>query len=176
MAEDRAAPGGTEPASAVPERAALDVELAQILALLPGRFAGSMPAMDDPSGERTHPIYHKIVRIEAPRFGRTVADFGTGLWWFETVKPGPVAGRHGTVMAPHVNVAIFARGINIHLNTRIYFADEAAANAADPVLRLIEQPHRRETLLARGEERDGTAVYRIELRLQGEGETVFFDV
>ena len=109
-------------------------------------------------------------------FGRTVADFGTGLWWFETVKPGPVAGRHGTVMAPHINVAIFARGINVHLNTRIYFADEPEANAADPVLRLIEQPHRRETLLARREERDRTIVYRIDLRLQGEGETVFFDV
>ena len=109
-------------------------------------------------------------------FGRAVADFKTGVWWFDTVKPGPVEGRHGTVMAPHVNVAIFARGINIHLNTRIYFADEAEANAKDPVMRLIEQEKRRETLLARREEREGQIVYRIEFRLQGDDETVFFDV
>jgi protocatechuate 3,4-dioxygenase alpha subunit len=109
-------------------------------------------------------------------FGRAVADFQTGLWWFDTVKPGPVQGRHGTTMAPHVNVAIFARGINIHLHTRIYFADEVRANAEDPVLRLIEQEKRRETLMARREEREGRTVYRIELRLQGDDETVFFDV
>lgn len=109
-------------------------------------------------------------------FGRAAADFASGLWWFETVKPGRVPGRHGGDMAPHVNLALFARGINVHLNTRIYFADEAEANANDPVLRLIEPERRRETLLARREERDGRAVYRIELRLQGEGETVFLDV
>ncbi|MEK0084628.1 protocatechuate 3,4-dioxygenase subunit alpha [Benzoatithermus flavus] len=109
-------------------------------------------------------------------FGRAVSDFATGLWWFETVKPGPVPGRHGTLMAPHINVAVFARGINIHLNTRIYFADEADANAKDPVLRLIEQEERRKTLLARREERQGQVVYRFDIRLQGEDETVFFDV
>jgi protocatechuate 3,4-dioxygenase alpha subunit len=108
-------------------------------------------------------------------FGRAAADFETGLWWFETVKPGPVPGRRG-MMAPHVNVAIFARGINIHLNTRIYFADEAAANADDPVLRLIEPETRRKTLLARREERGRDVVYRFDIRLQGEEETVFFDV
>jgi protocatechuate 3,4-dioxygenase alpha subunit len=109
-------------------------------------------------------------------FGRAVADFKTGLWWFDTIKPGPVVGRHGTVMAPHINVTIFARGINIHLNTRIYFADEVEANAKDPVLRLIEQEKRRDTLLARREARDGQVAYRIEFRLQGDDETVFFDV
>jgi protocatechuate 3,4-dioxygenase alpha subunit len=111
-------------------------------------------------------------------FGRTVADFGTGLWWFETVKPGRVPGRHGTVMAPHVNLAIFARGINIHLNTRLYFADEVEANASDPVLRLVENEQRRQTLIARRDEGDrgGVAVYRFDIRLQGENETVFFDV
>ena len=109
-------------------------------------------------------------------FGRAVTDFETGIWAFETVKPGAVPGRHGTSMAPHINVAIFARGINIHLNTRIYFADETAANERDPVLRLIEPRPRRETLIARREERDGTTIYRIDIRLQGEKETVFFDV
>ena len=71
---------------------------------------------------------------------------------------------------------IFARGINIHLNTRIYFAEEVEANAKDPVLRLIEQEKRRDTLIARREEREGQVVYRIEFRLQGDNETVFFDV
>lgn len=126
--------------------------------------------------------HHPADRQEKPTdpafrcFGRAVSDFRTGLWWFETVKPGAVPGRHGTLMAPHINAAVFARGINIHLNTRIYFADEAAANARDPVLRLIEQEHRRETLLARREEREGQVVYRFDIRLQGDGETVFFDV
>ena len=109
-------------------------------------------------------------------WGRAVSDFETGLWWFDTVKPGKVAGRHGRIMAPHINVAIFARGINLGLNTRIYFADEEEANAADPVLGLIEQTPRRATLLARREERDGRPVYRFDIRLQGEHETVFLDV
>jgi protocatechuate 3,4-dioxygenase, alpha subunit len=110
-------------------------------------------------------------------FGRAASDFGSGLWWFETVKPGPVPGRHGGDMAPHVSVAVFARGINVHLNTRIYFADEEQANAQDPVLRLIEPAPRRATLLAHPEgERDGLPVYRFDIRLQGENETVFFDV
>jgi protocatechuate 3,4-dioxygenase alpha subunit len=109
-------------------------------------------------------------------FGRAVSDFKTGLWWFETIKPGSVMGRHGRPMAPHINVAVFARGINIHLNTRIYFADEAEANANDPVLNLIELEPRRATLLAGREERGGQVVYRFDIRLQGENETVFFDV
>lgn len=109
-------------------------------------------------------------------FGRAAADLGTGLWWFETVKPGRVPGRRGAVMAPHVNVALFARGINLHLNTRIYFADEAEANAQDPVLQLIEPPTWCRTLLAQVQRRDGSTVYRLDIRLQGEDETVFFDV
>ena len=79
-------------------------------------------------------------------------------------------------MAPHLNLWIVARGINIGLNTRLYFDDEAEANAADPVLNLVEQVNRRATLIAKREMRDGAAVYRLDIRLQGEGETVFFDV
>ena len=109
-------------------------------------------------------------------FGRAVADFATGAWWFDTVKPGPAPGRDGTPMAPHIVLTLLARGINIHLVTRLYFADEVEANDADPVLRLIEQPIRRETLLAQRSQRDGRIVYRLEIRLQGERETVFFDV
>jgi protocatechuate 3,4-dioxygenase alpha subunit len=79
-------------------------------------------------------------------------------------------------MAPHLSLWIVARGINIGLHTRMYFADETAANAEDPVLRLVEQPARRETLMAPRLEQDGEIVYRFDIRLQGDGETVFFDV
>jgi protocatechuate 3,4-dioxygenase, alpha subunit len=133
----------------------------------------------DANGRYDHPEDRREGKPLDPAFrgfGRAAADFETGLWWFETVKPGKVPGRHGTVMAPHLNVTIFARGINTHLNTRIYLADEAEANAQDPVLRLVEQEARRQTLLARREEREGRVVYRLDIRLQGENETVFFDV
>jgi len=109
-------------------------------------------------------------------FGRAATDFKTGLYWFETVKPGRVMGRDGRPMAPHLNLAVFARGINIHLNTRMYFPDEAAANAEDPVLALIEQPARRETLIARRAEKKKAVVYRFDIVLQGDAETVFFDI
>ena len=109
-------------------------------------------------------------------WGRVISDFDSGLWTFDTVKPGVVPGRHNRAMAPHLNLWIVARGINIGLNTRMYFADEAEANAADPVLNLVEQASRRPTLIAARELRDGKPVYRFDIRLQGEGETVFFDV
>ena len=82
-------------------------------------------------------------------------------------------------MAPHINAWIVARGINIGLNTRIYFSDEAEANAQDAVLNLIEWEQRRKPLVAERQAKkakDGVAVYRFDIRLQGEGETVFFDV
>jgi protocatechuate 3,4-dioxygenase alpha subunit len=107
-------------------------------------------------------------------WGRTGTDFETGLYAFETVKPGAVVGRRGhKPMAPHVNFWIAARGMNIGLATRMYFADEMMLNADDPVLRMVD---RRETLLAHREEREGAAVYVFDIRLQGDGETVFFDV
>jgi protocatechuate 3,4-dioxygenase alpha subunit len=109
----------------------------------------------------------------APGFrgwGRVITDFDTGLWGVDTIKPGAVMGRNGRRMAPHLNLWIVARGINIGLQTRVYFDDED--NAADPVLNLIEHVDRRQTLLAR---RTGDGVYRFDIRLQGEGETVFLD-
>lgn len=110
-------------------------------------------------------------------FGRAITDLESGLFWFETIKPGRVPGRHGhNTMAPHVSLWIVARGINLGLNTRLYFDDEAAANAEDPVLRLIEPPERRQTLIAVREQRGGEVVYRFDIHLQGEQETVFFDV
>jgi protocatechuate 3,4-dioxygenase alpha subunit len=69
-----------------------------------------------------------------------------------------------------------ARGINLGLNTRMYFDDEVGANASDPVLNLVENPSRRPTLIATLEARDGSAVYRFDVRLQSDAETVFFDV
>ena len=80
------------------------------------------------------------------------------------------------MMAPHINVWIVSRGINIGLHTRMYFSDEADANAADPVLNLIEQEERRATLIAKRTNRDGKVVYAFDIVLQGDNETVFFDV
>ena len=105
-------------------------------------------------------------------WGRVTPDFETGVFSFETVKPGKVTGPDARPMAPHLNLWLVARGINVGLNTRMYFGDEDAANAADPVLTLIEQPLRRETLIAHA---DGNA-YHFDIRLQGAGETVFFDL
>jgi len=111
-------------------------------------------------------------------WGRAGTDFETGLWFLETVKPGAVIGRHGHKrMAPHVSLWIVARGINLGLSTRLYFADEEAANAADPVLNIIDPPERRRTLLARRDttRTGGAAAYVLDIRLQGPDETVFFD-
>ncbi|MGY2904118.1 protocatechuate 3,4-dioxygenase subunit alpha [Bradyrhizobium sp. URHC0002] len=109
-------------------------------------------------------------------WGRTGTDFQTGGYAFETIKPGRVIGRRGHgLMAPHVNFWLAARGVNIGLSTRMYFADEPPANAEDPVLRMIEPAARRDTLLARREERDGKTVYLFDIHLQGPRETVFFD-
>ena len=130
--------------------------------------AGIYPHPEDPrSGE---------VEQGFRGWGRVIPDFETGAFAFETVKPGRVPGRHGQTMAPHLNLWLVARGINIGLNTRMYFADEAEANAEDPVLNLIEQRHRRATLVAPREERDGAPLYRFDIRLQGADETVFLDI
>jgi len=94
---------------------------------------------------------------------------------FETIKPGAVPGANGSVQAPHVNLMVFARGMLSHAYTRMYFADEPA-NETDPVLNSIKNTGRRQTLIARREDKNGEAVYRFDIRLQGENETVFFDV
>lgn len=110
-------------------------------------------------------------------WGRTGTDFQTGIYTFDTIKPGPVAGRRGhRGMAPHVNFWLASRGINIGLNTRMYFSDEEAANANDPVLNIIDAPARRQTLIAQRGERDGQVVYTFDIHLQGDRETVFFDI
>jgi protocatechuate 3,4-dioxygenase, alpha subunit len=110
-------------------------------------------------------------------FGRTLTD-AKGRYRFTTIMPGPVPGRGNTLQAPHIQVNLFARGILKHLATRIYFADQAEANAADPVLGLIDDPARRTTLVAQPGKpgKDKLPVYRFDIRLQGDAETVFFDV
>ena len=109
-------------------------------------------------------------------WGRVITNFDTGEWGFDTVKPGPVPGRNGETQAPHINLWIVARGINVGLNTRLYFSDERAANAADPVLNTIEWERRRTTLIAQRTDDGEIPVYRFDIRLQGEDETVFFDI
>lgn len=104
-------------------------------------------------------------------FGRSGTDEDGGFS-FVTVKPGPVPGPDGGLQAPHVNVMIFARGLLRQVTTRLYFQDEGEANAADPVLNLIEDPALRRTLVARYE---GDGTYRFDVYLQGEGQTAFFE-
>lgn len=130
------------------------------------------------SGRYNHPADRSSGSLD-PEFrgwGRAGSDFQSGLISFETIKPGATLDKTGRRCAPHVNVWIVARGINIGLNTRLYFSDEETANAADPVLNLIEQPVRRSTLIARRSERGTKVVYSFTINLQGPDETVFFDV
>ena len=130
-------------------------------------------------GKYDHPLDDQVGKTLDPDFrgwGRTGSDFGSGLYRFETIKPGPVPGRAGRTQAPHISFWLVARGINIGLSTRMYFSDETAANAADPVLNLIEQEGRRASLIAERSTREGRTVYTFDIVLQGAGETVFFDV
>lgn len=131
------------------------------------------------AGRYNHPADHQDKPLDQGFRGwaRTGTDFETGVYRIKTIKPGAVVGRRGRkAMAPHVSFWIVARGINVGLATRMYFSDEAAANASDPVLNIIEQPERRRTLIAERSVRDGQTVYTFDLYLQGERETVFFDV
>ena len=131
------------------------------------------------AGRYNHPADRQDKPLD-PGFrgwARTGTDFETGLYTIRTIKPGSVAGRKGRkAMAPHINFWLASRGINIGLATRMYFSDEEAANAEDPVLNIIEQPERRKTLIAQRSERNGTIVYTFDIHLQGDRETVFFDV
>ena len=127
-------------------------------------------------GNYAHPDGGGDVEDGFRGWGRVITDFETGEWGFDTVKPGRTRGRNVGSQAPHINLWIVARGINTGLNTRLYFDDEAEANAVDPVLNIIEWERRRATLLAKRSERASQVVYRFEIRLQGQDETVFFDI
>lgn len=104
-------------------------------------------------------------------FCRFAADADSGEFTLRTVKPGPVPSRDGRMQAPHISLWIVARGINIGLQTRIYFDDED--NASDPLLARVEQRPRIDTLIAR---KTSPGQYRFDIRLQGAGETVFLDI
>jgi protocatechuate 3,4-dioxygenase alpha subunit len=125
-----------------------------------GRFA-------DPKDKRALP------NAKFRGFGRCGTD-PNGDYAFDTIKPGSVPDSDGTPQAPHILVAVFARGMLLHTYTRIYF-EGAAGNAADPVLALVPAD-RRDTLIARRDQGNGNAVYRFDIRLQGDRETVFFDI
>ena len=118
-----------------------------------GRFAGHHPALD---------------KSTFKGFGRANCD-DAGFFAFDTVKPGPVMTREGMPQAPHIAIAIFGKGINRQLCTRIYFDDEPS-NASDPILALVPAD-RRSSLIAR---RCADDTYEIGFRLQGAGESVFF--
>ena len=125
-----------------------------------GRFA-------DPKDKRALP------NATFKGFGRCGTD-QNGAYFFDTIKPGAVPYVDGTPQAPHILLAVFARGMLRHLYSRIYFGDERA-NEIDPVLALVP-PERRATLIAQRKSSNGGAVYSLDLRLQGDNETVFFDI
>jgi len=126
----------------------------------------------DAQGRYAHPADARSSNATFTGFGRV----GTGTdrlnrYWFETVKPGAV----DDTQAPHVNVIVFMRGLLTHAYTRLYFADEADANARDPVLATVPE-ERRSTLLAERHETPKGIVYRFDIHMQGDRETVFFDL
>ncbi|MGV8855779.1 MAG: protocatechuate 3,4-dioxygenase subunit alpha [Devosia sp.] len=127
----------------------------------------------DASGQ--HPQRSEAAEAGFTGWGRQPTD-SAGVFRFETIKPGAVAGPNGMDQAPHVSLWIVARGINIGLSTRLYFADEADANATDFVLGKVLDPRRRATLIAGRSEADGMANYLLDIHLQGENETVFLDI
>jgi protocatechuate 3,4-dioxygenase, alpha subunit len=105
-------------------------------------------------------------------WARCPGDMATGEFVFETIKPGKVPFKDGRMQAPHISFWVVARGINLGLNTRMYFPEEEEANAADPILSRVEHKVRVPTLIAK---REGD-VLTFDIHLQGENETIFFDI
>jgi protocatechuate 3,4-dioxygenase, alpha subunit len=132
----------------------------------------------DPDGRFSHPDDPRDAAGEpAPAFrGFGRSPTGTdGSYRIVTLKPGPLPCPGGGTEAPHLDVSVFARGLLDRVVTRIYFPDEAEANAADPVLASIGDTDRAATLVARAD--PGVAgLLRFDIHLQGDHETVFFDV
>jgi protocatechuate 3,4-dioxygenase alpha subunit len=124
---------------------------------------GRFPSPEDPRGAATYPGFRGYARSHT-------AD-PAGEYAVHTLKPGRVPDGDGGLQAPHVDVSVFARGMLDRVVTRIYFGDEAAANAEDVVLRSLDE-QQRQTLIATPTE-DG---YRLDIHLQGDRETVFFAV
>lgn len=129
------------------------------------------------AGRYAHPDDNRTDKPLDPHFrgfGRASTD-QDGNFRFATVRPGPVPGRGNTLQAPHIAVALFARGLLKQLYTRIYFAGEPL-NDSDPVLLSIGDPARRATLLAIPEPGSTPPLWHLDIVMQGLGETVFFDI
>ena len=126
----------------------------------------------DSNGKYNHPddLQPKAVDPGWFGFGRIATD-DNGVCMLETIKPGRVG--HNTLQAPHLLIAVYARGMLKQLYTRVYFAGDAALES-DPILALVP-PERRDTLLAQSDS-DRPGHWHFELQLQGDHETVFFDV
>ncbi len=124
-------------------------------------------------GRYNHPTDDRTDNYLDPEFSG-FGRMGTGVegdYCFETIKPGTI----GDGQAPHVTLTIFMRGILSHVYARVYFSDEEEVNATDPVLSLVPQD-RRDTLIAQRKESDGVVTYRLDIHMQGDRETVFFDL
>ena len=148
--------------------------------ILDGDAAGVGDAMIElwqanADGRYDHPddLQEKLIDPEFQGFGRAATD-ELGRFRFYTIKPGSAAGPGNLLQAPHINVSIFARGLLKRLVTRIYFPGEQL-NATDPVLNTVA-PGRRSTLIARIENSDQPGILRFDIVLQGENETVFFEL
>ncbi len=110
-------------------------------------------------------------------FGVAAAEFSTGAWWFDTVKPGPVPDPRGGEQAPHLNLIVQARGMLMPSFTRMYFPEDAEAHAHALVLSMVPEDRRHTLIATAGPAGDGApSVYHFEIRFQGDDETVFFDL
>jgi len=132
---------------------------------------GLYPSPEDPRIKLSRGLVDVFDPEHFHGFGRCGTDAG-GRFWFRTVKPGSVPWIDGRPQAPHIDVSVFARGLLHRLVTRMYFPDEAEANASDPALLSVADPAARQTLIAH--EEDGRL--RFDIRLQGDGETCFFQI
>jgi len=128
------------------------------------------------SGRYHHPDDTRDLALEPDfiGFGRAATDFDTGVYRFETLKPGPVPDAEGQNQAPHISLIVQGRGMLNPVFTRIYFSDEAEKNADDLVLRSVPES-RRGTLVAELQPGTDPPEYQFDVRFQGEDETVFFD-
>lgn len=131
----------------------------------------------NPAGRYNHPDDRRRLPLHPAftGFARVMTDFASGAYRIETVKPGPVPDPEEEPQAPHVSVILQARGMLDALYTRIYFSDEAEANERDFVLRSVPTD-RRHTLVAERVDGSDPAEYRFDIRIQGDDETVFFDI
>ena len=128
-----------------------------------------------PDGTFDHPDDPRGARAQGFRgFGRSATD-AAGGYRIVTLRPGALPAPGGGSEAPHLDVTVFARGLLDRVVTRVYFADEEAANAADPVLASVP-PERRGTLIATRPPGGGPGAFRFDIRLQDPQETVFFEV